>query len=129
MSGHGSINAAKREEVAMLLATGRSTRKAAEMAGISRHTVWRWQTKNAAFVAQVRELRSAMFKRASGMLLHGTARAAARLAELVKSDDERISLSAARSLLGLTKTVQEAVDFDERLAAIEQRLEGKGGGR
>jgi hypothetical protein len=38
MSGHSSINVQNHEEVAMLQATGHSTRKAANTAGISRRT-------------------------------------------------------------------------------------------
>jgi hypothetical protein len=126
VSGHGAINATKREEIALLLASGRSAGEAAASVGVHKRTVLRWQAKDAVFVARVSELRAALFKRSGGLLARSTARAAVRLAGLVKSEDERVALSAARSVLALTKTIQEAVEFEERLAAVERRLRGKG---
>jgi hypothetical protein len=126
MAGHGAINTTKREYAALLLAAGRTFKAAAAGAGVSMRSVKRWQAKDPVFAARVNQLRAGLFKKSGGLLAESTSRAARRLSQLVKSDDERVALGAARSVLGLTKTVQEAVEFEERIAAIEQRLRAKG---
>jgi hypothetical protein len=126
MSGHGAINATKREEIALLLASGRTAKQVSAKVSVTERTIQRWLAKDPLFAARVNELRAAMFKQSGGVLAESTKRAARRLTQLVKSEDERVAMSAARSVLGLTKTVQEAVEFEERVAAIEQRLRARG---
>jgi hypothetical protein len=126
MDGHGATNAAKREEVALLLASGRSAEQAAASAGVGRRTVQRWLAKNPAFAARVAELRAELFKLSAGLLSRNTRRAAVRLGRLIKSEDERVALAAARWVLTLARTTLEAVEFEERLAAVERPLRAKG---
>jgi hypothetical protein len=71
-------------------------------------------------------LRAGFFKPSGGVLARCTTHAASRLVRLLESEDERLALGAARSVLGLTKTIQEAVEFEQRLAAIEQQLRSAG---
>jgi hypothetical protein len=126
MSGHGATNAAKREEIALLLASGQNVTRAAGRAGVSKQTVHRWLAKDPTFAARVVELRAEMFKLSAGLLSRNTRRAALQLARLIKSEDERVALAASRSVLTLTRTTLEAVEFEERLAAVERRLRAKG---
>jgi Homeodomain-like domain-containing protein len=126
MSGHGAVNATKREQIALLLAAGRSAKQVAATAGVGERTIRRWLAKDPIFAARVNQLRAGLFKRSGGVLAQSTTRAAHRLSQLVKSEDDRVALAAARSVIGLTRTVQEAVEFEERLAAIEKRLRTKG---
>jgi hypothetical protein len=113
--------ASKRDQAALLLASGRSTAQTAAGVEVSRRTILRW-LKDLDFAARVIGLRRELFKRSGGMLARCTTHAASRLGRLLESDDERVALSAARSVLGLGKTIQDAVEFEQRLAAIEHQL-------
>jgi hypothetical protein len=92
---------------------------------VSRRTILRW-TKDREFADRVTELRAGLFKRSGGVLARCTTQAASRLGRLLESDNERVALGAARSVLGLTKTIQEAVEFEQRLAVIERQLRSAG---
>jgi hypothetical protein len=119
------IKASKREQAALLLAAGRSRAQAGESVGVSRRTILRW-TKDQEFADRVTELRAGLFKRSGGVLARCTTHAASRLGRLLESDNERVALGAARSVLGLTKTIQEAVEFEQRLAVVERQLRSAG---
>jgi hypothetical protein len=125
MSVSAEIKRSKREQAALLLAAGRSTAQAAAGVGMCKRTILRW-LKCPEFVARVTGLRAELFKRGGGVLARCTTQAAGRLGRLLESDDERVALSAARSVLTLGKTIQEAVEFEQRLAAIEQQLRSSG---
>ena len=113
--------ASKRDQAALLLASGRSTAQTAAGVEVSRRTILRW-LKDVDVAARVLGLRRELFKRSGGMLARCTTHAACRLGRLLESDDERVALSAARSVLGLGQTIQDAVEFEQRLATIEQQL-------
>ena len=125
MNVSAEIKASKHEQAALLLAAGRSTAQTAATVGVSRRTLLRW-SKDREFAARVTDLRAGLFKRSGGVLARCTTHAASRLGRLLESEDDRVALGAARSVLGLTKTLQEAVEFEQRLAAIEQQLRAAG---
>jgi hypothetical protein len=68
-----------------------------------------------------------MFARALGCLAEGAASGALVLRQLcLKAKSESVRLAAARALLELGGKLRDSVDFDERLKALEQRLDGGG---
>jgi len=125
MSPGAEIKASKYEQAGSLLAAGRGTAQAAAGLGVSRRTILRW-SKAREFAARVTDLRAGLCKRSGGVLARCTTHAASRLGRLLESEDDRVALGAARSVLGLTKTLQEAVEFEQRLASIEQQLRATG---
>jgi transposase-like protein len=114
----------KKEAAALLLAVGRSVRAVAREAGCSERTLRNWQGEEA-FAARVRVLRSEVFARSVGILCGASARAAAKLRRLLRSEDERIGLGAARAILEATPRLREAGELAERVAELEKRLGDK----
>jgi hypothetical protein len=53
----------------------------------------------------------------------GMADAAAVLRKLLAAESESVRLGAARSILELGNKLREAVEWEERLAALEQHIE------
>jgi hypothetical protein len=116
-----AAKASRRDQAALLLASGRSTAQTAAGVEVCQRTILRW-LKDADFAARVIGLRREFFKRSGGVLARCTTHAASRLGRLLESDDERVALSAARSVLGPGKQIQDAVEFEERLVSIERQL-------
>jgi hypothetical protein len=126
MPGRKPTHSAKREQVALLLALGRSARKAAAEAGVGERSVRRWLTEDTAFAARVNRLRAELFERTTARLGAAMGRAARRLHQLLKSEDERVALAASRSVLGMSKALRETVVVEQRLEAVEQTLAARG---
>jgi hypothetical protein len=115
-------------ELVQALACGASPESAAQKAGLSRRTVYR-RLADPAFRAQVIELRAEMVRRSTGMV---TAAGLAAVKTLMTLQDsaasEAVRLGAARATLELGCKLRENVDWAERLAALEGRLETLLGG-
>jgi transposase-like protein len=124
MSEKGGNLGGKREAAALLLAVGRSVRAAAREVGCSERSICNWQSEEA-FAARVRVLRSEVFTRAVAVLCGASTQAAAKLRRLLKSDDERIGLGAARAILEAAPRLREAGELAERVEELEKRLEEK----
>jgi hypothetical protein len=108
-------------ELVLALACGATPEQAAQKAGVSARTVYRRLTEMA-FRAQVRDLRADMLERAAAMLTAaglGSVRTLTKLQESAVS--ESVRLGAARSTIELGCKMREAVDFEERLTALEAR--------
>jgi hypothetical protein len=94
------------------------------MAGVSPRTLYR-RLREAAFLAQVREARTEMERRTTGLL---TAAGIGALKTLTGLQDtaasESVRLGAARTILDLGCKFRENLDVAERLAALEARLDG-----
>jgi transposase-like protein len=108
----------KRERFALALASGLSITKAAARVGIGRRTASRWLTE-LELQKRVGELQAAMVGRALGSMSASMSRAAARLRNLVRSDDERVALGACRAVLELRTKLHESEEVERRLAALE----------
>jgi hypothetical protein len=107
-------SSARKERVALLLASGKTPKAAAAAAEVSRRVVFAWLRKPD-FKARVQELQTAMFTRAVARLTALCGRAAARLGRLLASEREAVALGACRAVL------DRAADLG-RLAALEQRI-------
>jgi transposase-like protein len=114
----------KKEAAALLLAVGRSVRAAARETGCSERTLRNWQGEET-FAARVRVLRSEIFTRAVAVLCGASTSAAVKLRRLLKSEDERIGLGAARAILEAAPRLREAGELAERVEELERRLEEK----
>jgi transposase-like protein len=124
MSEKGGNLGGKREAAALLLAVGRSVRAAAREAGCSERTINNWQGEEA-FAARVLALRSEVFTRAVAVLCGASTKAAAKLRRLLRSDDDRIGLGAARAILEAAPRLREAGELAERVEELEKRLRDK----
>jgi len=116
-------------ELLLALACGASVENAAQKAGLSRRTVFR-RLAAPAFRAQVTEMRAAMVQRAAGMFSAAGLPAIKTLTTLPESaSSEAVRLGAARATIELGCKLRETVEWAERLAALEGRLEALLGGR
>jgi HEAT repeat protein len=111
----------------LALAAGQTVRDAAGAAGVGERTAKR-RLADPAFRHQLSELRAAMVERALGKMADGMAEAADTLRQLLHAKSEPVRLGAARSILELGNRLREAVELEQRLAELEERLAGPGGG-
>jgi hypothetical protein len=110
-------------ELVLALAYGATPEQAAQKAGVSLRTVYRRLTETA-FRAQVQDLRAEMLRRMAGMLTAAGLVSVKTLTKLQESAvSESVRLGAARSTIELGCKIRESVDFNERLEALETRLE------
>jgi hypothetical protein len=112
----------------LALACGASAEAAAQKAGLSRRTVCR-RLADPAFRAKVAAARAELARQTSGVLTAAGMSAAKTLVVLQEAaNSEAVRLGAARSTLDLGRKLREAVDWGDRLAALEGRLESLLGG-
>lgn len=113
-----------RDELAVAaLASGCSNTEAARRSGHSRATIVR-RLRDEAFVAAVRQERSSMLERASACLTDAATRATAALDKLLSDESPSIRLASAKAILDHVTKLRDAAEISERLARLEERLEG-----
>ena len=118
------LSTKQRRAIAELIAQ-RTHRLAADAAGVGQGTLSRWM-KQPEFRRALADAESAVLgetMRALGRASHG----AVLVLEVITRDADApptARVSAARAILDATLTVRSALAFDERLAALEQRLGG-----
>jgi hypothetical protein len=108
--------------LAVALAVGKTLRDAATTAGVAERTAAR-RWADADFRRRVSQLRGDLIGQATGRMADGMADAAAQLRQLLTAKSENVRLGAARALLELTVRLREGTEFEERLAALENRNE------
>jgi hypothetical protein len=108
------------DALALALAGGKTVRDAAQSAGIGERTATR-RVADPDFRRRIAELQAEMVGRALGKMAEGMTEAADTLRALLNSEGESVRLGAARSILELANKLREAVELDERLAALERR--------
>jgi len=105
------------------LARGETQSRAAKSAGVSARTIARWLDDHA-FVAAVREARTAALDTALGRLHSLSLKAATTLGALLSPRSQpSIRLAAARAVLEASLRLRESLDFEARLADVEQKLQ------
>ena len=110
------------EDLALLLATGKSQTEAARIVGITDRTV-RKRWANATFRARVVALRSEIIGQAVGLLASNMAQSVDVLQRLLAEDVRAtVRLGAARANLELGCKLHESTDLEARLSALEERL-------
>jgi hypothetical protein len=106
----------------LALASGRTVRDAAQLAGVGERTATR-RVADADFRRRVAELRGEMVGRALGRMADGMSEAADVLRALMTAGTPpAVRLGAARTLLELTVKLRESVELEQRLAALEAGL-------
>jgi hypothetical protein len=129
--GGGRKSDAAREQVALLLAAGRSRKEAAATAGVARRSVTNW-LREEAFQARVRELRGQLLRRTVALLSGAGAKAVKTLLKLTGDGEKaNVRMGAADKLLKHLFRGVELVELAERVAVLEQieagRAKPKGG--
>ncbi|WP_460770001.1 hypothetical protein [Nocardiopsis nanhaiensis] len=114
-----------RSAAALALAAGKSIEGAAAEANVHRRTVKRW-TDDDEFNAEVRKLRGQILERAAGALQHACLAAVETLVGCLGSDSDTVRVQSARAILTGAVAFREAVEVNERLAAIEDSLAERG---
>ena len=104
------------------LAAGVSPAGAAKLAGVSEATAYR-RLANPDFRQRVQKARSDFWDRALGVMSKGAAESAIVLRKLLRSDDGRIKLQAAKVLLEQGMKVREVVDLAQQVEELQQTIE------
>jgi flagellar motility protein MotE (MotC chaperone) len=121
-----SRNVALAGEAAAIVALARGLPKAdvARDAGVDVRTIFRWLEADE-FRAKVQLERSRLLERAIGRLADHAADAANVLGKLANDDETppAVRVSAARALLEHAVKLRDSLELEERLAAVEARLE------
>lgn len=120
----GALRLRGSREVALALAEGAGVAEAGRRVGLSRKAVYR-RLQDEEFKAHVRELRAELLDEAGGKLSHATSRAAEVLVLLLEGENEFVRLNAARTILESALRMREVLEVEERLAAIEERLQAQ----
>jgi hypothetical protein len=107
----------------LALACGSSAENAARKAGVHERTVQR-RLADPAFQKQVKDLQAEMVQRSMGMLTAAAMEAVKTLVELsAPSAPPATRLGAARSIIEIGTKLRESIEYEARLAALEQRLD------
>jgi hypothetical protein len=117
---------AKREQVAAAIASGSSMRQAAAASGVTVRSIYNW-LREPAFVARVEELRSSIVETAMGRMISNLTRAASELRRLLRDEDARVRLGAAKTVLEGAVRLREYAALEARMRALEEAARpGKG---
>ena len=120
MKGNDKEKLTPNQEKALpLFATNTSILEIARQAKINPKTIYEW-LKIDAFKSAVERLRNATFDEAMATIKNTTLSAVKTLAGLLKSDDERIKLAAAKEVLGFAFKSKEILEVEPRLQALEE---------
>jgi hypothetical protein len=106
------------------LAAGVSPAGAAKLAGVSEATAYR-RLSDASFRQRVEKARSDFWDRALGVMSKGAAESAIVLRKLLRSDDGRLKLQAAKVLLEQGIKVRDLVDITRRVEELEKLAQEK----
>ena len=106
------------ERLAVELASGKTVRDAASVAGVAERTAHR-RLNDPEFRARVTSLRDEMVSRAAGRLADGMAAAADVLREQLAGTDEGIRHKAAVKLIELGLKVTELAELESRVSELE----------
>ena len=120
MTGHGSKSCAD-DTIAVVLAAGCPVAIAARAAGVSESTVHR-RLRSRKFRRRVQVLRSRAVEMAVGRVADGMTDAANELRQLLRNDDPKIRLAAARSLLGIGADLWKAVDQQSMIDDLADKV-------
>src|SRR5262245_41281334 len=123
--GNGPLQP-RQEAAALALACGCDLAEAARRSHAGKRTIKTWTATVPGFARRVGELRAEMTARALGRLADGMTDAADTLGFLCrKGRSEQVRLGAARALLELGVRLREAVELEQRVAALEAVKQGR----
>jgi hypothetical protein len=104
------------------LAAGVSPAGAAKIAGVSEATAYR-RLADPAFRQRVEKARSDFWDRALGVMSKGAAESAIVLRKMLRSDDGRLKLQAAKILLETGMKVREVVELARQMEELRTEME------
>jgi hypothetical protein len=112
------------EDAIALLASGAKVTAVNRSTGVPRRTLTRWLA-DPEFQRRLQQYRAELYDAPVGILGAYAAQAAATLGALaVGALSESVKLAAARAVLEVGRSLREATEFEQRLAALEGRLNG-----
>jgi hypothetical protein len=117
----GKVTRKQEQAIAALLSEATVT-AAAEKVGVSEVTLWRWQ-KEPGFVAAYRAARNQAVEKAVSQMQQSSWAAATTLIRLLGSSSDAVRLRAATTILEHSYRGLEVVDFEARLAALEDNAQ------
>ena len=117
----------KEETVVLALACGATVEKAAQQAQLGKRTLYRRLTQPA-FRRRVQAARAEMLQRTAGTATAATPAALKTLLELLNGGTSAaVRLGAARTVLEVALKLRETTDFEGRLSALEETVDGDPG--
>ena len=124
MVGHGEKLSRKKEEAIVAFLTKRNVEEAAQAAGISTPTLYRWM-KEPGFDAAYREAKRAAFGQAITRLQQSSSAAATTMLKIMVDSGAPAStrLRAADCIFSHAKHAIELEQVEGRIAALEQAVE------
>ena len=120
MRGHGEKLTRKQEAAIAALLSEATVGGAAEHAGVSEASLWRW-LKMPDFQAAYREARREVMEKAVAQLQNSAWAASTTLVRLLGAGSDSVRLRAATTILDQANKGLEMMDFEERLAALEAK--------
>jgi hypothetical protein len=122
MASHGA-NSGKREQAALLIASGKSVKDAADECGAGLRTVVRWNA-DPAFRQRVADLRGELFAVGLGRLASAITEAVDKLRELLAGGlEEKTQLAAAKAILSEATAMRASVELKGEYQDIRRRLD------
>ena len=118
----GIARSASDDRLAVLLASGRNVRDAADDLGLSESTAFR-RLRDPRFVRQLAEARAELWDSSLGLLADASSEAVNTLRELLDSELDSVRLAAAKTILDLGTKLRESCDFHSRLLILEDRAD------
>ena len=106
-------------KAAQALAGGSSNAEAARLAGVTTRTLQRWRNDQVMFSDAVENARAEMLREAAGLLAAATTDAAAKLAEIIDTGEERHALTASRIVLDMASRYQVDQTQERRISDLE----------
>ncbi len=124
MKGHGEKLSRKQESAIAALLQCPTLATAAQRAGISEATLWRW-LQRPDFEARYRAAREASVTQAITQLQQTTGHAVATLREIIEDTEAPASsrVAVAKTVLDLAFRLRETETLEERLAVLEAMVE------
>lgn len=111
------------ERLLAVLACGATVEAAARQAGVSERTVYR-RLADRDFRRRLQGVRADCVQRTAGTLTAAATEAVRTLLELLRAPSAAaVRLGSARAVLEIGMKLREIADLEERMAALEERLE------
>jgi excisionase family DNA binding protein len=109
---------ASQQHAAIMLAAGLTITEAANNVHVHKRTIYNWLC-NGEFKLYVDKLRAAMLGEALRVLTRAATQSARTMVELLEDTESSIRLRAAQAILDTIGKLREHIEFDRRIAALE----------
>jgi hypothetical protein len=117
-----AVSGIRRDAAALAIARGLPISQVAQETKISQRSLFRWMAEDEPFQMLVEDHRRELRSQAYGRLSDWGVRASDTLGQLLSSEDERMRLQAARSLLAALGDMRPMEKVEEQVAELAQIL-------